>query len=216
MKNINLIEQIKTENQNLSKNILDWSEYLILMLSARDCSGHITSLSSYCNPRSFIPDVLKFASFSSMPVRLEIEEAKELKELLHKYGLTTRVYGVEYRGEVHTIDDDELPFYLEAQERINEAHRRHTIGELTQYEYDEILNDSKNKAINPHTGGFISFDAFIATDYFTGLVDADVRFAVVKDTHIVKAAYKLLTPEQIAEIETKAKEIAEIEMVESR
>lgn len=216
MKNIELVEKIRSE-QNLPENVLQWAEYLIFMLSARNCKGFVTTLTSYMNSRSFMPEVLEATSFDVKPAKLEIEDAIALKELLFEYGVTTRTYNVDYRGELYAIEDQEdIQFYLDAVKRVKEATVKFGVGELTKEDFDAIVEDNDNQAINPVTGSYMPLSCFVTVDYFTNLVEADVRFASVKDSHITKAMYALLTPEQISNIESHAKEIAAQEMVAER
>lgn len=216
MKNTELVEKIRSE-QSLPENILQWAEYLIYMLSARNCKGFVTTLSSYMNSRSFMPEVLDATSFDAKPARLEIEDAIALKELLFEYGVTTRTYNVEYRGELYPVEDEEdIQLYLGAVKRVNDATGKFEAGELSKEDFDAVVADNDNQAVNPITGNYMPLSCFTTVDYFTDLVEADVRFAAVKDSHIAKAMYKLLTPEQISNIEAHAKEIAAQEMVAER
>ncbi|MCY9865071.1 hypothetical protein OTK49_21365 [Vibrio coralliirubri] len=211
MKNTELLAEIKHENPILSSDILQWAEYLIFMMSSRDCENNVSLLANYTHPRCFTQEVLEAVSFDGTPSALSEYDAQMLAEVLHMYGITKRMYSIDLGGELHEIEDKtEILDYIQALARVNEAIDDFKCNKINHHQLKAITNNPDNMVIHPITGEpTLKVDEhFVCRDFFTDIVDFDSRFVVVSLEHILDAISRLLGAEQETAVYLLAKEIA--------
>ncbi|MEX0289505.1 MAG: hypothetical protein AB3N14_10390 [Flavobacteriaceae bacterium] len=211
MKNVDLVEMIRAENPTLDRNVLDWCEYIIYLVSYKDCAGGILMLSSLSRTRRLSKDILDVLSFNHRLEKLCSVDAKVVTDMLYRYGVTKREYSLCVSEEYHPVEDaEELSYYQSAMERISDAEAKFKRGDIGQSELDAVLYSKENMAVHPITGNICLplVDHYVVTDYYTDLVEIDPQFAVVELKHLNTALSDELSQEVVDRLLRRAKQIA--------